>query len=42
MIERLSQGQVAFGVSNEDLSLENARARPRISTECTSITNTPP
>jgi 4-hydroxy-2-oxoheptanedioate aldolase len=26
MIEKLAQGQVAFGVSNEDLSLENARA----------------
>ncbi len=25
MIERLAQGQVAFGVSNEDMSLENAR-----------------
>lgn len=26
MIEKLAQGQVAFGVSNEDMSLENARA----------------
>ena len=26
MIERLAQGQVAFGVSNEDMSLENARS----------------
>jgi 4-hydroxy-2-oxoheptanedioate aldolase len=25
MIEKLAQGQVAFGVSNEDMSLENAR-----------------
>ena len=25
MIERLSQGRVVFGVSNEDMSLENAR-----------------
>lgn len=26
MVEKLAQGQVAFGVSNEDMSLENARA----------------
>lgn len=26
MVERLAQGQIAFGVSNEDMSLENARA----------------
>jgi len=26
MIEKLAQGRVAFGVSSEDLSLENARS----------------
>ena len=29
MIETLARGEVAFGVSNEDLSLENAREDDR-------------